>query len=357
MNNIKNNQRGMVSITVTVILMLIITITVLSFAQIIRREQRQALDNQLSSQAFYAAESGINQARKYIETAYLANGQVPPDKTRCSNKSPDDPNYPPAALPMDIGSSTGVSFSCLLVGGTPKSLKYDLSTAAISTVFPIDGGATVIDRLDISWTPSTKDAPRTNCSTSTVASADLPASTAWPCKGYGVIRIDLVPANSTDRTSMMANMFTAFLMPANITGSKEVFYSGSGTNINGGSANQGARPVASCTDDACAISIKSLGLATNNATKYYARVSTLYRDTTFTLIAKDNTGAEMKLLGAQVMLDATGRAQDVLRRVQVRVPLTGDSLHPDYGVHSTESMCKQFTTYPNSGYSNLTPGC
>jgi hypothetical protein len=336
--------------------MLVITITVLSFAQIIRREQRQALDDQLSSQAFYAAESGINQVRKYIQDTYLANGQAPPDKTRCSNKSPDDPNYPPAALPMDIGTGSGVSFSCLLVSGSPKSLKYDLSSSAGSKVFPIDGGATVIDHLDVSWSPSTKDAPRTGCSTTTSASATLPPANSWPCKGYGIIRIDLVPANSTNRNSMMATMFTAFLTPANITGNREVLYNGSGTNINGGMANQGARPVATCNDDTCTITIKNMR-ATTGATKYYARVSTLYRDTSLTIVAKDATNADISLKGAQVMLDATGRAQDVLRRVQVRVPLVGDSFHPDYGVQTTESICKQFTTYPNSGYSNLTPGC
>jgi hypothetical protein len=351
----RNNERGMVSITVTVILMLVITITVLSFAQIIRREQRQALDNQLSSQAFYAAESGINQVRKYIEATYLASGQTPPDKTRCSNKNPDNPDYPPAALPMEIGTNTGVSFSCILVGGSPKSLKYDLSSSSGSKVFPIDAGARVIDQVVISWTPSTKDAPRTGCSNTTSASATLPTATAWPCKGYGIIRIDLVPANSTDRADIMADMFTAFLTPANITGGREVTYSGSGSNINGGNANQGARPVASCTDDNCTITIKNMSIATNNATKYYARVSTLYRDTSLTVVAKDSTNADLNLIGAQVMLDATGRAQDVLRRVQVRIPLVGDSFHPDYGVQTTESMCKQFTTYP--GFSNSTLGC
>ncbi len=335
----KTNERGMVSITVTVIIMLIITITVLSFAQIIRREQRQALDNQLSSQAFYAAESGINAARTYIQDKWIANGEVPKDKTIC-NSGTTDPDYPTTQLPMAINSETSTSISCLLVSGSPKSLKYDLSPSAGSKVFPIDADGTTIKSLEVSWTPSTADAPRTGCSSSTSAPAALPAATAWPCKGYGLIRIDLVPASDLSRSAMMQGMFTAFINPArDISNTQTVAYT-KGSNVLGGSANQGARPVASCSDEQCTITVTGM-----SATKYYARVSTLYRETSLSVVAKGDSG-DLKLVGAQVLIDATGRAQDVLRRVQVRVPLAGDGLHPDYGIQSTDSMCKQFTTFP-----------
>lgn len=335
----RTNEKGLVSITVTVIIMLVITITVLSFAQIIRREQRQALDSQLSSQAFYAAESGINAARKYIQDKWIVNGETPRDKAVC-NSGPNDPDYPTTALPMTVSRSANTSFSCLLVSGTPKSLKYDLSPSAPSKVFPIDANGTTIKSLEVTWTPSTQDAPRTGCSNSTSAPAALPAATAWPCRGYGIIRIDLVPATDLSREAMMQNMFTAFVNPArDVSSNQEVAYN-SGTNILGGTANQGVRPIASCTDDKCTITVTGM-----TATKYYARVSTIYRETSLSVVAKGDSG-DLSLVGAQVLLDATGRAQDVLRRIQVRVPLVGDSLHPDYGVQTTDSMCKQFTTYP-----------
>ena len=340
MNNLRKNQKGMISITTTVVLMIVITITVLSFAQIVRREQRQALDNQLSDQAFYAAESGINQARKYIFDTWVTNGLIPPDKTDCKSNT----DYPATALPTDI-SADGTSFSCLLVNGSPQSLKYDLSPTAASKVFQLNANGTSIKTIDVAWTPSTNSAPRTGCPATTTAVTQLPSATGWTCNGYGILRLDLVPVDTMSRNGFMRDMFTAFISPANITGTRTVSYLGTGTNINGGLANQGARPVASCDDSTCKITINNL-----SATRYYARISTMYRQSSVTFAPKDALGNPVGLIGAQLMLDATGRAQDVLRRVQVRVPLEYDGFHPDYGIESTDSMCKLFTTFP--GYGN-----
>jgi Tfp pilus assembly protein PilX len=58
----EDKQAGMVAIMVTMILMIVISLIVVGFAQISRRNQRQALDRQLSTQAFYAAETGVNDA-------------------------------------------------------------------------------------------------------------------------------------------------------------------------------------------------------------------------------------------------------------------------------------------------------
>lgn len=65
---IQDNQQGIVAIVVTIILMVILTLIVLSFAKISRREERDALDRQLSTQAFYAAESGIDYAKSKLES-------------------------------------------------------------------------------------------------------------------------------------------------------------------------------------------------------------------------------------------------------------------------------------------------
>jgi Tfp pilus assembly protein PilX len=125
--NIK--QAGMVSIIVTVILMFVISITVLGFAQVIRRSQREALDNQLSTQAFYAAESGINDAR----TILAAN----PGSSVTSCAKPSPPN-PFSTLDYTVDAAHGVSYSCLLVEPSPSQLKYDLDPSAQSKIIPID---------------------------------------------------------------------------------------------------------------------------------------------------------------------------------------------------------------------------
>jgi hypothetical protein len=335
MINLRKNETGLVSITVTVILMLVISITVLSFAQVIRREQRQALDNQLNSQAYYAAESGINDLRQYIKDHYAT--QVPPEKKVCGPTA----EYP---LTGSVDANTKTTYSCLLVTGSPKSLKYDLSPSAPSKVFPIDATPNSISSVELSWTPSVANNPLNGCPTT--VSTVLPPATSWPCTGYGILRIDMVPVNALNRAAMMAGTFTAFITPtANAATNATVSYVGAGLNVYGGSANQEARPAAYCSVTSCKITITNLAASTG----YFARVSTIYRDTTLNVVAKNSLNQELGLTGAQVMLDATGRANDVLRRIQVRVPLVNDGVHADYGIQSTDSLCKQFNAFPSYG--------
>ena len=61
--------------------MIVMSLIVLGFAQISRRNQRESLDRQLSTQAFYAAESGVNDARELITTAAQNNQAIPAKKT------------------------------------------------------------------------------------------------------------------------------------------------------------------------------------------------------------------------------------------------------------------------------------
>lgn len=340
MTNLRTNDKGLVSITVTVILMLVISITVMSFAQIIRREQRQALDAQLSSQAFYAAESGINAAREYLKSIPI---DEVPTKDSCSWTG-----YPELAAKRNLDGSGGTSFTCVLIGGTPKSLVYELSTTAPAKVFPVDADTNIIREVEFSWTPSTDSAPLSGCTTSVATNLPTPAS--WPCNGYGMLRVDLVPygvSSGQNRAGMLANTFTAFFSPTTTGSPTAISYQGAGTNIYGGVANQGARTAVRCTVDECKMTVTNL-----STTRYYARVMPIYRDTTLTIVARGDGGVELPLKGAQIMVDATGRAQDVLRRIQVRVPLTDDSLHSDFGIQTTDSLCKRFTAYP--GYSNAT---
>lgn len=198
-----DDQRGMVSITVTVVLMLVISLTVIGFGQVVRREQRQALDRQLSNQAFYAAESGINDVKKYIKDHY--GSIVPPDKTRCDNS---EGTY---NLPMTVDAATNTGYTCVLVGGTPKVLQYQLATTSPGKAFPIDARTNVIDRIEFSWM-ATNSVPAPTAGCASTVPAEMPTTAGYNCSGYGVIRLDLVPFPDTgqSREGMLANSFTAF---------------------------------------------------------------------------------------------------------------------------------------------------
>ena len=75
-NRLRNSQNrsdesGMASIIVTLIMSVVITLIVLGFAQVSTREQSNALQNQLSTTAYYAAESGINDVVNIIQLSLI----------------------------------------------------------------------------------------------------------------------------------------------------------------------------------------------------------------------------------------------------------------------------------------------
>src|SRR5437762_1324315 len=83
----KNKDRGVASIIVTFMFLLVISLIVVAYGRIIRREQQQSLDRQLSTAAFYAAESGINVTVKYLGDP-ATNSAL---RTALSNKSSCNP--------------------------------------------------------------------------------------------------------------------------------------------------------------------------------------------------------------------------------------------------------------------------
>ena len=60
------------SIVASIIIMVILSLIAISFARIMRQEQQQALERQLTTQAYYAAETAVNDVRQEINQKLLA---------------------------------------------------------------------------------------------------------------------------------------------------------------------------------------------------------------------------------------------------------------------------------------------
>ena len=77
--------------------------------------------------------------------------------------------------------------------------------------------------------------------------------------------------------------------------------------------------------------------------EYYLRVKPIYGSAAITVKATTPSGAA-QLVGAQALIDVTGKATDVVRRIQVRVKannLVGSV--PLYGLEGTDKICKKFS--------------
>lgn len=339
-------QSGMASILVTMVLMVVMSLIVLGFAQVSRRNQRAALDSQLSKQAYYAAETGINDYAKVIKN-YLATSPSNPDLTQLSKTTCAKPT---TGLYSTIGTNllngtTDVQYTCVLVTANPTSLNYS-SVNNNAHVIPINA-ATAINNLTLTWQNPTGTANSADNCPAASSIGQFPAAANWTC-GLGILRVDVVPTTgSISLNGLQASTMTAFLVPTNPTANVAgtVSYSGNGNNQYGAAANQGAIVPAKCSNaSGCSVTINNLG-----GTNYYLRVSSIYQNSSIQVAGYNlsNPSAPLSLIGAQVLIDATGKDQDILRRIQVRIPINAAASNTfDSAIISSQSLCKQFETAP-----------
>lgn len=115
----EREEQGFVAIVVAALIMVILSLITIGFTRMMQREQRQALDRQLTRQALYAAESGINDVYEYIRTADPMTLDV--EKTEC-----DVSMLPNGGVISDSGN---VAYTCALYDKTPGELLYSVSTS------------------------------------------------------------------------------------------------------------------------------------------------------------------------------------------------------------------------------------
>jgi Tfp pilus assembly protein PilX len=323
-----HNEQGFVSIIVSIVVISILSLITISFAYLMRREARQSLDRQLSSQAFYAAESGINAAINTLKAnpGYSAND--------C------------ASTGRDLGNE--LSYTCVLVDNTPDSLEYSPVSTETSTVIRLDApNATAIN---ISWQPSegkqnfVEDIPQ-----SPVAEHNLPVAYsnspyATQVKESGLIRLSLIPVSSTgiSRQGLIDQTQTMFLFPnKNATADRKGAYAYSNNpNTQGGFVNSECNP--NNRPYNCNIQITNLPAGINT---YYLRIKSVYTPARVQVSANNPDGGRISFGGVQAVIDSTGKANDVLRRVQVRVPLSTDYVYPEFGLETTDTLCKKLSIY------------
>lgn len=336
------NESGMAAITIALILMLVISVITLGFARSVRREQRQALDYQLTTQAFYAAESGVNLAQQAIDKQ-LTDG-VAIKKTNCPE--PGDTYYPSGSYQID---GTNVAVTCLLVRDELTSQEYT-SVDMNSIVGRLKNSAAAnLTEIYISWQDTGGSANFASCNLAT----RFPKTAAnWTC-GQPLLRVDLVPLfgeTGLTRAALQNGQFTSFLYPVSGTnGNTSIGYAAASAGNLG--SIQGVQCSAATNPDApryCTAKITGVPASRS----FGFRILSLYgQGANVSVYAKDTSATRASLIDGQVLIDSTARAADVLRRVEVRVSPTGKL--PDFGIVTggTDGMCKRYAI--NAGVAQI----
>jgi Tfp pilus assembly protein PilX len=332
------NERGFASLIVGLILIVVLGLMTVGFARLSRHEQQQALSSQLATEANYAAESGINDAVQEINSKLINTSTTNVDSNSCLKL----PLPGMSANSNYISSTDGVSYTCVLVNLETAALAYgnvnygDSRTVVTNATNQTTGSP--LTSLSVSW--GSNDSHNTYPTLGT----NFPGFTSWNPKNYPpLLEFTVTPlAASMTRAQLINDVFTVYMYPS-ASGPDTVTYNvANQTRTTDGSVVAG-----NCNTNKapynCQVTINGL----TGTGQYLIHFLNFYDAANVHITGEDVNGDSVAFTGGQAEVDVTGKAKDVLKRLNVSVPLGSNSVYPTYSVEA-QNICKRFETSPTS---------
>lgn len=342
-----NSESGAMAMITVVFLALLLSIMTLSFVRLSVREQRQAIDDSLTNRAFYAAESGLEDAKRALQRNFDTDpgNDVVLNATSCRAAdlpllTYDTPANPDAVV---LSADLNTFYTCQLIDLSPPDYQAELDEWGAVTLPLVPAGGGAFSNVVIEWHqkgPSPYNGDYV-----------LPASAATPnLDDYGTWR------TGVGRPAMLRAQF--FSTPASGNLSRASFASTAGFLRPSDNGLTTAQSVSAVGYDKNVLNFRCEDLGTISDGEYactailsgfdssrlnYLHLNSLYRSTNVRVSLVSSTGSELPMQDAQAIVDVTGRASDVYRRIEARVALTQVYPLPDYAIWANEEICKDFT--------------
>lgn len=255
-----------------------------------------------------------------------------------------------------VGDDPAIRYSCVLYDRQPESLIIDPSQINQPEILPIEDAGISIDTLTFEWS-KTDGADKFDGCQAPGDLAELPKIHPENCAA-GMLRVELIDSQANNRQEMLERSFLAYFKPAppGSGAPSEIFRSSAS-----GADNQGALVAGNCDDNTnrCRVVIKNV-----NAEKLYLNLRSIYLPnrviiTGTTSPQPDQPSRPVKFREAQMEVDSTGRANDILKRVSVRLPLSGivAGVLPSFVLQTSDELCKQLQLRPNTASNQVDDLC
>ena len=242
---------------------------------------------------------------------------------------------------------------------SPPNLKYTVSydqpTVAEMVGCSTSGSAngtcspTNVNNINITWSDPPNDsfglAPNGSCSDLNPESG---GTTQW--KSQNVLRVELIPlisGMSLSRDSLIGDSYTAFLCPNNQAPSAQSVNISTDMGVASGEVLDSYCTPISGTSAPYDCSV-NLNVSSFTTSQFVLVVRGMYGTSTATISVNGGSTPidtnPLDIADAQLLVDSTGKSQNVLKRIQVRIPETNTYTLPD-GVEQGE-VCKQLDLLP-----------
>lgn len=391
----QRKEAGAVSLFVVIFAMLLLTVITVSFLRLMMNDQSQATNSDMSQSAYDSAQAGVEDAKR----ALLRYQRDCPDgncalsslmRSQICNESvvrglggaaAADNKYP-EVLVQQSGSINDrlldQAYTCVTM--SLDTNEYEGAVAAnTSRLVPLKVAQGVsFDTVEVQWF-SREDV--------TSSAIDLPNIAnkgnldSWQQNRPSVLRAQLMQYGSDYQLEHFdatvggrSNTNTVFMYPVDMP-SKPTTFALSDRDVRASSPGGEApkdlsnnspmgvscvRQVASSADYACAARFTIPEPYNGDATSRtaYLRLTAFYNPTHFKVVLY-NGGNVVQFNEAQAIVDSTGRANDLFRRIQSRVDLVDTSMpFPEAAVDLTGNFCKDFSVTDDSYVANTGPtGC
>lgn len=389
---LRSNQSGAVSIFIVIFSAVLITVISISFIRLMIQNQQNATTTDLSQSAYDSAQAGIEDAKRLLVTyEKLCTKTASPD-ARCASLERLLRVDTPCNTIQEAGIAGNPGDKEVLVKQSENDAALQQAYTCVKAMIDTDdyigaantGASRIVplkgtgdfNQVILEWysqvdLQDASDAPGERAIELSTDFA-LPKLKDWPKNKPSLMRAQLMQFGPSfklsdfDKTGDGAsNAHTLFLVPS--TAGHDVDHPADFAADTRMSQTTGSlQPVAcertfstSTVDKNFACSVKILlpnvvG-STNTERTAYLRLDPIYNSLThFSIkLQKDNTPVKFK--DVQPIVDSTGRANDLFRRIQSRVELENDLFpYPESAIDITGSLCKTFLVTDKA--SDYSPG-
>lgn len=401
-----NRQTGAVSIFVVIFAALLLIIVTVGFIQIMIADQREATNRDLSQSAYDSALAGVEDSKRALlrylsicETGSAAacsaartaiNSDVCNEAVRAGNIIGSDSEGPRTTSgtygEIKIQQSTSTGDGSLDQAYTCVKMELDTddfvgNTAMNQSVLVPLRGTGDIDAVTVEWFSRDDLSGAASTAVSllgaTAAPKPLIAQANWPGNRPPLLRTQLMQFGNSftlDGFDVMpsgrSNTNTVFLYPTS-DGAANTSTSFAARDVRKSTATDPTLPATSADTPLpvrCSNNLSSGGYSCRlrlalpdpiggGDRTAYLRLTPLYNSTHFRITMSRGPQA-VQFSGVQPIVDSTGRANDLFRRVESRVNLVDTSFpYPEAAIDLTGDLCKDFAVTDTTYYasSSCTP--
>lgn len=366
------DERGVVSLFIVIFAAILMSIITVSFTLTVLRGQQQATQSDLSRSAYDSAMAGVEDAKRAL--AYCATSTSPACQ-KLNNNDAKENCYVLRDVGIGIDTTTdgqgneefqlqrtegggentlNQAYTCVTIDSAPSDYQADLTRDA-PFLLPIQAEGKA-DRIDFTWSTKMAGGSATSNLPPFTAVPNLYSLERWNQSDLDyppVMRVQLIRLESSGRVASYSDFDgnksqTLFLYPSRSGTSSANF-----STDNRRKPKPASTPIqVRCTGTECAARLTTDSAITAGSNlDAFLLITPIYKDASITVNLR-NGDQSVGFSKVQSVVDSTGRANDLFRRVSARVNLTPNIAYPNAALSLEGPLCKNFAVTSNGTLNN-----